>query len=90
MDSAQEMKNLGQMIRLARQKAGMTQLSLGVELGFKSGQPISELERGVKTLSVRHIPHMARSLGIAQEQIIEHLVQVQRARINRGVSSDQI
>lgn len=81
-------KELGALIRSARKREGMTQLSLGVELGFESSQFISDIERGRFVLPPKHIPRISRALKISQDEIIDHLLRIRAQKIKRSSRDD--
>jgi transcriptional regulator with XRE-family HTH domain len=85
MDKGQALKDLGKMIRTARENAGITQLNLGYKLGFKSGQFISSLERGKRTVPFRHIAPIAHTLGIEQSVIVDGMIQIEKLRLTMGL-----
>lgn len=81
MKGQPKMKELGDLIRSARKKAGQTQHSLGAQLGFSGGQFISNLERGLQVLPPRHIPKIANALGLEQDVLLNALLDIQACRI---------
>lgn len=81
------MKQLGDLIRVARRKAGQTQHSLGAQLGFSGGQFISNLERGLQLLPPRHIPKIANALGIEQDVLLNALLEINAVRIRSKSSA---
>lgn len=57
-------RELGQLIKLAREEAGMSQGALGEQLTpRKSHAAISDIERGVTKLAVSELSQFARILG---------------------------
>jgi transcriptional regulator with XRE-family HTH domain len=81
MDRKAALKDFGDMIRSAREKAGMTQLALGFELGFQNGQFISNLERGMRALPPKHVAKLSRTLSLQESIVIEHLLNIRKAMI---------
>lgn len=81
MDRTSALKEFGALIRDARSRAGKTQLSLGVELGFANGQFISNLERGLRPLPPKHIPGIARAIGFDQDDLMARLLAIHKLRI---------
>jgi transcriptional regulator with XRE-family HTH domain len=55
---------LGQKIRVLRERRKMTQMDLAKELGFTSTGTISQVENGLKGLSVDSIMKAAKVLGV--------------------------
>lgn len=76
MDQNTAQKNFGALIKAARVKAGMTQRSLGAELGFRSGQFIMAIEKGNRLIPPRHVPHLARVLAIEQDELVKRLLEI--------------
>ena len=61
----------GRMMQDYRKKAGLTQADLAYALGFTSAQFISNLERGICKLPIRHIPKAAKLLKVPEKTLIE-------------------
>ena len=62
---------LGDYLREAREKSGLSQAEVAENLGLKSAQSISNIERGVAPLTQSKIAALARLLKIDPEDIIE-------------------
>lgn len=59
------------LIKSARVKAGLTQADLGYKLGFSSPQFISNVERGLAPLPIKHAHKLSRLLNIPVDAIIK-------------------
>jgi transcriptional regulator with XRE-family HTH domain len=85
MERKKAIKEFGQMLKDARKRSGISQLSLGVEMGLKSGQFISLIERGKRLLPSQHVNTVSNALGIDQGEIIERLLYIEKIRLCGGV-----
>ena len=56
-------RNLGARIRSARNAIGMSQEALGQAMGFATRQPISRIERGVRTVQPDELQTEYRTAG---------------------------
>lgn len=73
------------LIRTAREAKGLTQLSLSQNLGLKSPQFISNIERGTCGISKGYVGGLSEILGISADLIIDALTADYRARLKKHV-----
>jgi transcriptional regulator with XRE-family HTH domain len=64
-----ELKGIGQTIRVARIKKGMTQADLAETLGVSQGA-VGQWEQGITTPRPRHIVRLSALLEIPVEQLL--------------------
>jgi transcriptional regulator with XRE-family HTH domain len=75
---------IGQAIKEAREKAGLTQISVAEALGYRSGgQFISNIERGACSLPLAKVNRLAKILKISPDVIIEAKLVDTRERFRR-------
>lgn len=85
------MKNeLGQLIRDARTKKGLTQLQLGIELGYKSMQFVSLFERGLSKVPFKVIGKLVLILGINEKSISKALTTEFQAELADQIEKGKI
>lgn len=65
---------LGQLVRDAREKQGMTQLELSRHLGYESMQFVSLFERGLSKIPLQTIGKLVVILDLPERQITKHLI----------------
>ena len=63
-------KSLGRKIRIARQRAGLTQEELAARVG-RTSESISNIERGQQEPSIKTIQSLARELGVPAAEFFE-------------------
>jgi transcriptional regulator with XRE-family HTH domain len=63
-------KNLGSKIRIARQRAGLTQEELAARVA-RTPESVSNIERGQQEPSIRTIQSLARELGVPVSEFFE-------------------
>lgn len=54
--------NLGNFVRQKRKEKGLSQAELAKSLGYKNGQFVSNMERGLNSLPYENLPLLASSL----------------------------
>jgi DNA-binding XRE family transcriptional regulator len=60
----------GDNLRIYRQNAGMTQAELGEKLGGIPRQHISNMERGIRSISIKTARKLARIFNVPPEKFI--------------------
>ena len=65
-------KNLGQKIRLARQRAGLTQEELAARI-FRAPESISNIERGQQEPGIKTVQSLVNVLGLPVSELFESL-----------------
>ena len=76
--------DIGNKIKLLRQKLGATQEQLGEKLGV-SAQSISKWETGVTMPDVALLPLLAGELGVSIDELFDLTVEQKLHRIERGI-----
>lgn len=59
------MNKIGENIRIAREKAGITQDELAQKLGYKSRSSITKIESGEHDIPRKKVIHIAKALNIS-------------------------
>ena len=62
-------KELGERVRALRIQKGLTQVELAKKLGMTQSN-ISELERGIRGLTIRHVLKLANILSASTDEIL--------------------
>lgn len=78
-------KKLGQQIKQARQRAGLSQLDVALEMGFTNHYLISKIEKGVESLPPRHLPLVSKLLNIEQGPFLVALIEMKTLAIHAEV-----
>ncbi len=71
-------REFGQFIRRARVSAGVSQLYVASELGFRTEQMVSQVERGQKELPKKHLRRLAEVLKLDPKELLEKLLEINR------------
>jgi ribosome-binding protein aMBF1 (putative translation factor) len=79
------MNNLSIIIKTARVTAGLTQVDVSTELGLSSAQFISNIERGLANLPMKHARPLSRLLKIPLSAIIDARAEDVKERLRREV-----
>lgn len=79
-------REMGQEIRMARERLRITQLCLAAELGCQSYQFISLIEQGRYALPKKHVIKVALVLELNQDRMVDQLLKIQRLKLMRGVA----
>lgn len=64
-------KVIGQIIKHARKEKKITQLELGLRLGYQTGQLISNVERGTARIPLAKFRKLCAILKLSHEGLIE-------------------
>ena len=75
---------IAELVRSYRLAARVSQLSIGIELGYKNQQFISNVERGQCSVPLKVAPQLARILHIPKEKIyhafiMDNIIKYERA-----------
>ena len=73
----------GKFVKEKRLAAGLSQGQLATRLGYSNPQPLSNCERGLAPFPVSKLRKLTKILGIPPEQLVEVLLDQQRAYYNR-------
>lgn len=74
-------KDLGTIIRRARESKAISQLCLASDLRLTTPQLISNIERGLVTLPPCHVIRISEVLGLNQSELVERIVEIERNKI---------
>lgn len=64
------MTKMSELLRDAREKSGFTQTELAFRIGMPSGQFISNIERSVSSLPVKHFRLASKVLGVSVKRFV--------------------
>ena len=78
-------QNLGNFLKNTREKIGLSQLDVAEAMGLKSAQYLSNIERGVSSLSKTMIPKVARILKVDAEDIVDAILKDIREKYLRSL-----
>lgn len=78
-------KEIGTMIRSARERQELTQLELANKLGYESMQFVSLIERGMSKAPLTVIGKLAVILGIPAKKIENLLVEEYRNKVQTDI-----
>jgi len=89
MPSDKIQQNLvGSYLKQMREKAGLSQKSLGLLLKPEvTTQFVSNIERGITPLPLTHFKRIAESLGIPAHELIEKMESEYSAKLNQAVTT---
>lgn len=68
----------GEIWKEAREEVGLTQGEIAEQLGFSSPQYVSNVERGLTTLSKKHFKKLKKIFG---SEVIEKVIDVRAAQL---------
>lgn len=66
--------NIAKLVSNRRQNLGLTQTELSIMVGFKNGQFVSNIERGLCSIPAKDIVKLADGLKINSSLIVEAMV----------------
>lgn len=76
---------LEQMLAARREKCNVTQAQVAQELGFSSPQYISNMERGLTHLPVKHFRKVSQLLGVPMRDMVDHRIRDERHKLIQQV-----
>jgi transcriptional regulator with XRE-family HTH domain len=65
---------IGAFLRMARERANISQAELATKLGLRSAQSISNIERGIAPLPLKMVKRMADILKVDKRAFVEALI----------------
>lgn len=80
-------KQVGKFIRKKRERFGLSQKDLANILRVKTAQSVSNIERGISPLPIRHMKVLARVFRVSQKRFISIACDELRARCRRASAS---
>lgn len=69
-----EFSNIGEFVKKHRIKQGYSQEALSKALGYANGQFISNVERGLCSIPLKHVVPLRQVLGVEAHQITKALL----------------
>lgn len=76
-------ENIGRLIRHSREGVEMSQSKLSECLGFKNGQFVSNIERGLCSIPADKVGAVSNMLHISRLEIVEAMVQDYKENVMR-------
>lgn len=69
-----DFKNIGKLVKNTRDAKGISQTQLSKELGYKNGQFVSNIERGICSIPFEKIPTLSALLGLDPVSVKEAIL----------------
>ncbi len=69
------------MLKVLREKAGLTQSELSVKMGYSSPQFISNIERGLANLPPAKFKAASKVLGVSVKELVTLRLKADKARL---------
>lgn len=79
---------IGKLVREARQKTKWSQTDVSGMLGWKNGQFMSNIERGLCSVPSKYIPAMCELLKLSTNDVIEAMIDDYREQLQNDVISE--
>ncbi|MCY9806526.1 helix-turn-helix transcriptional regulator [Lentilactobacillus senioris] len=67
-------ENAGEILRIEREKRGLSQVSLASKMGLKSSQHLWNIEHGANSLTLEMIDQASKALGISPDIFLRNKV----------------
>lgn len=80
-------KKFGEFLKQVRKEAGLTQWDTANELGLKSPQYISNIERGLNGISIEHIGIISKLYGVPVKLVVDFYMESEVNRIKTKIDS---
>ena len=74
MNKQKKFENVGKLVGELREASGLSQEALSKKLGYKNGQFISNIERGLSGLPVKKVCKLAQVLKVGTDPILKAMV----------------
>ena len=84
-----QFRAIGSTVRFYRARVGLSQTVVAKAMGYKNGQYISNVERGMCRVPVKSIPRLAKILNIGNETLIDSWLADERVYMERICREDQ-
>jgi len=78
--------NIGLFVRVKRLESGLSQTDLAKALGFKNGQFVYNVERGLCSIPEHKIAHAADILSVSPYTLIRHMVRDYKSNLAGAVA----
>lgn len=78
-------KTLGNFFKESRKKVGITQTNLAEDLGLKSPQFVSNVERGICAYTAAQLKQVIEKCNIDSEELMEHFMSVYKGYIEENI-----
>jgi transcriptional regulator with XRE-family HTH domain len=86
--SLKQFYQLGSFVKNRRLQLGLTQIQLSNLMGYKSGQLVSNLERGLSGIPFEKVGLMASILKVSNDTIIDQMVEDFRINVKDNIESE--
>ena len=80
-----DFENIGELTRLSRKEAGLSQLVLGEKLGYGNAQFISNLERGICGLPKKKMKKFCKILKVSSNDLVRVMAEDYEAKLWRAL-----
>lgn len=85
-----EFKNIGQLVKNTRDAKGISQTQLSKELGYKNGQFVSNIERGICSIPFEKILKLSNLLGLESQSIKDAILKDYNTTIDSYIANPVI
>jgi transcriptional regulator with XRE-family HTH domain len=79
---------VGEVLRKAREKAGLTQRQVSLELGYSSAQNISNFECGIAVPPLKRLKVLANIYDLNVPKLIEIAIDAERGILRKTLKSE--
>jgi len=80
LSDAIKYKSVSELIKVLRQKHGLTQIDVAERLGYSNAQSVSNWERGIQTPPIDFVPKLCKILKISKEEYKEVLIKAYKEK----------
>ena len=81
-------RNIAKLVRSKRVIQGISQTELSNKMGYKNGQFISNVERGLCSIPLSKVKHLTSEIGADRDEIINAMTQDLKDKINNYYGKD--
>lgn len=81
-----EFRNIGKLVKTARETKGLSQTQLSKELGYKNGQFVSNIERGICSIPHEKIRTLSTLLEVDPQDVKTAIIQDYSTTIDSYIS----
>lgn len=85
-----DFRNIGKLVKVARDKQGISQTQLSKELGYKNGQFVSNIERGICSIPFDKIPTLASLLSVEPVVVKEAILKDYSTTIDSYIANPTV
>jgi transcriptional regulator with XRE-family HTH domain len=87
MTQKREFANIASLVKSYRTPKGISQTQLSKELGYKNGQFISNVERGLCSIPFEKIPTLSKILDVPADKVKEAILSDYSTNIDRFIET---